>query len=428
MSDLLKWAKEKYSYEGKVSQEYIMTKERTITKKGVLWLGQTCNLKCYFCYFLEKISDKSHPEHPFMSLEKAKKICHTLRYTYGNTGIDIQGGEASIYPDILELISYCKEIGLKPTLITNAIVLQDYERAKEFKKAGINDFLVSIHGIGDIYNKIVGVTNGSSKQLVALKNLQKLQIPIRLNCTMVNEALKQFDDIAQIAIDCNAVAVNFITFNPFVDQGGKRDTNNVPNYKEVGKYLTSAIDKLEKNNIETNIRYFPLCQIDEKYRKHIYNFQQLSYDHNEWDFNSWTWTDRFNQKSNSPDIDKPVPILLYNTFENNSIDFTKEATFGTKEHGLHEANLEEHLLKLFSADFSKDELYKQNAKLRAEKHCNYKFASLCNDCDVKDICDGFHSDYTEAFGLEEAEPIKIGEKITDPKYYIREQLKYKHDE
>ena len=91
----------------------------------MVWLGQTCNLHCEFCYFIDRVHEKSHPEHAFMPLEKAKQICRTLVDTYGNTSLDIEGGEPTLYPRILELISYCVEIGLYPTLITNAIVLDD---------------------------------------------------------------------------------------------------------------------------------------------------------------------------------------------------------------------------------------------------------------------------------------------------------------
>src|SRR5882672_5133590 len=79
---------------------YFQTREKLITRRGVLWLGQTCNIRCHFCYFLDRIEKKDHPEHPFMDLEKAKKICHDLRYRYGNTSIDIQGGEPTIWGGI----------------------------------------------------------------------------------------------------------------------------------------------------------------------------------------------------------------------------------------------------------------------------------------------------------------------------------------
>ena len=113
------------------TREYVKTNRRVLTRRGVMWLGQTCNQRCYFCYFASRIMDPHHPEHAFMDLDKAKAICRTLREFYGNTAIDIQGGEPTIYPHIFDLISYCREIGLYPTLITNGLVLaKDGEMAK----------------------------------------------------------------------------------------------------------------------------------------------------------------------------------------------------------------------------------------------------------------------------------------------------------
>jgi MoaA/NifB/PqqE/SkfB family radical SAM enzyme len=422
----LQEAREIYYYESSKDKKYTFTTKRSITKRGVVWLGQTCNLNCYFCYFRDKIDDKEHPEHPFMSLEKAKKIIHTLRYVYGNSAVDIQGGEPTIYPDIYELIKYCNEIGLAPTLITNGIVLANDDIVKEFKEAGVKDFLFSIHAIGETYDRIVGLPNGSKKQMKALYNLQKYEIPFRLNCTMTKEAGKQLVDIAKLAIDTGTKVVNFIAFNPFADQQGKRDLTDVPKYSDLKDNLQKAIDLLEENDIEVNVRYFPLCMLDEKYRKNIYNFQQLSYDHHEWDYNSWTWTTRFNQKSNSKELDKPVPILLYNIKKYNGIDFSEFATHGTKTHyyrDLSDYDMYEFMLKVFSSGIPKELLYKNNAKLRSEKHTGYKKIGICKECDIQDICDGFHNDYIEVFGTNEGDSIKLNECPIDPTFYIKHQKK-----
>jgi MoaA/NifB/PqqE/SkfB family radical SAM enzyme len=422
----LKEARKIYLYKDRKKENLEFTKEKSITKRGVVWLGQTCNLNCYFCYFKDKIDDKEHPEHPFMSLEKAKKIMYTLRYVYGNNAVDIQGGEPTIYPQIFELIEYCNSIGLEPTLITNGIVLANEDIAKKFKDVGIKDFLFSIHAIGETYDRIVGLKGGSIKQMKALYNLQKYNIPFRLNCTLTKEAGNQLVDISKLAIETGAKVVNFIAFNPFADQQGKRNLIDVPRYSDLTENLQKSINLLEEHDIEVNIRYFPICMLDEKYRKNIYNAQQLSYDKHEWDYNSWTWTTRFNQKSNSDELDKSIPILLYNLNEYNGIDFSEWSKHGTKKHYYRDVSdyeIFELMLKLFSADVPKELLYKNNAKLRAEKHTGYRKCETCQNCDVKDICDGFHGDYAEVFGMDEARAIKIGKEITDPKFYIKEQSK-----
>jgi MoaA/NifB/PqqE/SkfB family radical SAM enzyme len=423
MNSIITWARQYYYYVNNEIKKNNKSQKREITKRGVIWLGQTCNLACYFCYFIDKIDNKQHPEHPFMSLEKAKKICYNLRFIYGNNAVDIQGGEPTIYPYIIELIEYCNSIGLKPTLITNAIVLSDKKRAESFKNAGINDFLISVHAIGETYNRMVGHKNGSLKQMQALKVLQELEIPFRLNCTMTKEVVNQFEDIAILAIETGCKVVNFISFNPFADQKGNRNSTDVPNYTLIKQPLERAIDILENADIEVNIRYFPMCMVNEKYYKNSYNFQQLPYDSHEWDFNSWTWTTRFNQRSNSDSLDETIPILMFNIKKYNGIDFSKMSEHGTKEHYMKGINLEEHLLKLISANIPKKILYKQNAKLRAQKHLEYKKLEACKKCSLQDICDGFHNDYISVFGENEAKSVDLNLSIIDPTYFVDYQFK-----
>lgn len=405
-------------------QIYKTTTKRTLNRRGVLWLGQTCNLRCYFCYFLNRIADTDHPEHPFMELDKAKEIFRTLRYTYGNTAIDIQGGEPTIHPDILEMIRYCEEIGLFATLITNGLVLAKKEKLQEFKDAGIRDFLVSLHGIGDIHDEVVCRKGAYVKIIQAIENMRDLDVPFRFNCTMSSPVIPLLPEIAQKAVEYGANGVNFIAFNPFEDQEtGIRTHDNVAKYADIKPKLSEAMDILEEAGIECNVRYLPLCVVDEKYRKNFYNFQQLPYDHHEWDYSSWNWTGLQPQRMKP---EKLVPAFLIGPFAR---EFQYRYPGITRRYyerpvagklGLAAQHI---IARLAHTFLGKDRFYRSEGAIRAQHDAGYEHVSACKDCSLKDICDGFHCDYTDLFSDGEATSVKLGTSINDPKHYIREQIK-----
>jgi len=288
---------------------YTMTQHRVITRRAVIWLGQTCNLRCYFCYFLDKINTRSHPEHAMMPLDKAKSMCKTLVEFYGCNSIDIQGGEPLVWKDIYELISYCSEIGLKPTLITNGIKLANMDVCKKLKESGVYDLLFSIHGIGETYDEIVGMHGGSDRQLRAIDNLREVGIPFRFNCVLSKPVVSQLPQLAEITFSSGARAMNFIAFNPFVDQtSGKRSTETVAGYSEVMQVLTPILDEFDRRGVECNVRYFPFCVFEERHRKFCQNFQQIVYDLHEWDAASEYWTSLANQRQAALPLSAPVAL------------------------------------------------------------------------------------------------------------------------
>jgi molybdenum cofactor biosynthesis enzyme MoaA len=399
------------------------TTHRTITRRGVIWLGQTCNLHCEFCYFIDKIHSGKHPEHPFMSLEKAKKISKTLVDFYNNNAIDIQGGEPTLYREIYELVHYCREIGLVPTLITNALRLDSIDVCRKYKDSGIRDFLISIHGIGDTYNMLVGKEGAHIRQMKALKNLQEVGIPFRLNCVLSKPVIEQLPLIAELAIKTGALAVNFIAFNPFEDQSrkGRRSISNVPRYSDLKLELARAIDRLEDAGIETNVRYFPLCMLEERHRKSGYNFQQLPYDHHEWDYASWSWTGLQPQRMKSGDISDPVQPSTSRLLIRIKRPFKYLSKFPILKDLLYKAH---QMISKSTKDAKEmDILYRKIAKIHAELHCRYVYGEGCKLCIAKEICDGFHGDYAEIFGTEEASTIRGDFVINDPLFYIQHQKK-----
>ncbi|MBF0246252.1 MAG: radical SAM protein [Planctomycetes bacterium] len=371
----------------------------TITRRGVLWLGQTCNLRCHFCYFYNRINDPGHPDHPFMSLDKAKSICMGLRQHYRNTAVDIQGGEPTIYPDILSLVKHCRQIGLAPTLITNALALHSRTKCLELKDAGVEDLLISVHGLNEVYDTAVGNIPGASrKQIQAINNCRDMAIPFRFNTVLAKSVLPQLVEIVRLALESGAQVVNFIAFNPFEDQQGNvRSKSDVPMYTEVVGPLCSALDLCRKAGLEANVRYLPFCVAPEQYREHFYNFQQLPYDQHEWDYASWSWTAQNPQRRRDGDL---IPFTSLRKANKQSAMFK---------------NVENYL-----TDFSitlADE-YRHSAWIRAREHCSYQYAEVCTGCALKTICDGFHGDYASMFGSQEATAVE-GEPVKEPCWYLR---------
>ncbi|MGO9004318.1 MAG: radical SAM protein [Beijerinckiaceae bacterium] len=408
------------------------TKEKLLTRRGVLWLGQTCNIRCHFCYFLDRINDKEHPEHAFMGLDKAKSICRDLRYKYGNTSIDIQGGEPLIWHHIYDLISYCRDIGLHPTLITNGIPLFKRQVPERLKAAGLRDLLVSVHALGPAYDEIVGMPGGSEKQLKGIENCREVGVPFRFNAVLSMKGIPQYEHIARLAVEKGARAVNFLAFNPFEDQAkeGKRSIENVPSYTKVATPLNRALDILEGAGVEANVRYFPICLVEPRHRKSVYNFQQLSYDPHEWDYDSWTWTGNQPQrmKWGSPSSHH-LSLAVHTYLPQYGLDL--EANDGDSPFlNNWVTNLLSHArVKWLGSAASKDELgrnpklYRDQGRVRAKHFCSYRYSDQCGRCDAKPICDGFHGDYASMFGVDEARPISLGGPVTDPTYFIRDQVK-----
>jgi uncharacterized Fe-S cluster-containing radical SAM superfamily protein len=419
-----------------LQRPFATTTERLLTRRGALWLGQTCNLRCHFCFFIDRIEDGNHPEHPFMSLEKAKRICKTLVDVYGNNAVDIQGGEPTLWRHILPLIDYCNTIGLFPSLITNALLLDRKEKVREYQKAGVRDFLVSVHGLGPVHDWAVGLDGAHARQMKALRNLIEVGIPFRINTVMTSASITHLPQVAKLAVRTGASVVNFLTFLPFSDQAtaGARTAPNLPRYSDAAGPLADALDLLSETRVEANVRFFPHCLLPARHRKSCFNLQQLPYDHGEWDFASLAWTSSRPQRERNCDPSPPTKLAVERMpdwlrhLERRLAAFPLLRRIAVKA----AVRVLRVLLKRKQRRPSlqaRDGPYREFARALASG-TGYTYAPNCAACDAQEICDGIHGDYGALFGTGEVRPIKLGMKLANPTFYICQQQKvvYPQDE
>jgi pyruvate-formate lyase-activating enzyme len=341
------------------------SRHRRLTRRGVLWLGLRCDVRCTFCY------DEHVPaaQKGWLGVGDAIAALEKFRFYYGNQFVDFMGGEPTLHPGILEIFAHAARIGLRPTVITHGMHLANPGRAQAFAEAGVHDFLVSVHGTGGTVAAIHGRgKNNAARQRRALDNLRALGIPFRFNVTVIRDNLTQLEAIAALAGQAGARVVNFLTFNPYFEWARTPEPAFQPRHSEAAPYLARAIDACTRLGVEANVRYLPLCQLP-GYQAHVYTGFQLPYDTHEWDYNSW-----------------------YDTGHRGPPD---------------------------------TQWYDLAARHQQTRH-QYTHVPACQTCAVRQICDGFHTQYVSRWGADEATPCP-GPPVTDPRHFISNQDKVEYD-
>jgi GT2 family glycosyltransferase/pyruvate-formate lyase-activating enzyme len=332
-----------------------------LTRRGVLWLGLRCDVRCKFCY--DELVPASRKG--WLPAGDAVAALDKFRAFYGNDAVDFMGGEPTLHPAILDIVAHAAAIGLAPTVITHGMHLARPGRAAAFASAGISDFLISVHATGPAATAIHGRGRDSAaRQAAALDILAGLGIPFRFNVTMIRDNLTELEAVARLAATAGARVVNFLAFNPYFEWQASPQIPFQARHADIAPYLMRAIDICTAAGIEANVRYMPPCQLP-GYEHHVYTGHQLPYDPREWDYNSWYDTGHPAQ---------PGPGW-----------------------------------------------YADAARRQQARH-GYQHVPACGTCVLRQVCDGFHGQYAARFGGSEAAPYP-GPPVTDPCHHVRRQPK-----
>jgi len=103
----------------------------------IAWLEVTdiCNLRCEGCYRQRLTGHKP--------LEQVKEEVLFFKRWRNPDNVSIAGGEPLVHPDIVEIVAFIAENGIKPVVLTNAAKLTP-EFLRELTRAGLAGFTVHI--------------------------------------------------------------------------------------------------------------------------------------------------------------------------------------------------------------------------------------------------------------------------------------------
>ncbi|OHB41521.1 MAG: 12,18-didecarboxysiroheme deacetylase [Planctomycetes bacterium RIFOXYC2_FULL_41_27] len=148
-------------------------------KPVVVWnVGQRCNLKCIHCYSQSK--DIEYPNE--LTTKEAKAMLDDLA-DYGSPVILFSGGEPLMRHDLLELIGYAKQKGLRAVISTNGTLITR-DKANELKKFGLSYVGISLDGLKETNDRFRGIPGAFDAALEGIRNCMSVGIKVGLRFTI----------------------------------------------------------------------------------------------------------------------------------------------------------------------------------------------------------------------------------------------------
>lgn len=180
--------------------EYITLRPDTI----VYITTKKCQSKCRMCniWNLDKTQD--------LSTSQIKNILSNQLFKKVKT-IQFSGGEVFIKSDVIELVQIAinslpklKNIGFATNALSPTIIKTKLEKILNLLQQDESlTVQLSLHGIGDVHNKIMGVANAFSSFEKTLQELLKLKkkyfLNVTLNCVIQQENLSHLDELQNYA-------------------------------------------------------------------------------------------------------------------------------------------------------------------------------------------------------------------------------------
>lgn len=220
------------------------------------WLttNYTCNCMCDWCY-ARKILGKNQN----MNFDLARQIVKYLK-TKGINTITLIGGEPTIYPNILKLIKYIKEQGLKIRIATNGKRFKDMAFAQQIFEAKVDGINISIKGFSEQEYLLNTHQVGLEDAITGYHNLKSLGIEPSISYVVTSNNSDRFDKFVVMLLKSKLDNLVIQFEKPSLKIDGTSKTMDI---REMGAFTSYIFSTLEKNNFNYTIELsFPLCFIE----------------------------------------------------------------------------------------------------------------------------------------------------------------------
>lgn len=247
------------------------------TRAG-LNVTKSCNWRCATCFYRHETGFFT-PQHETLGeimkwTEEAQRrgLDHCVLVGYG---------EPTFWPYLTDWIKRCKDIGMTTSIITNGTATPAFYES--LYHDGLDHIHVSVHGKGEVLNRIAENQIAGEKQAETLKWLKDSGLPWRSNTTLQQLNFQHLEETVDHILEHECRHVVLLGFLPHYGWYNKLQQVAVPP-RDLRQPLERCIEKIEQANRWVTLRYHPMCHMKDEYRKYITNANMVCYDPGEWEY------------------------------------------------------------------------------------------------------------------------------------------------
>ena len=214
-------------------------------EKLYIELTNRCNLNCRHCY-----NESNEGVCLDLPIEIVKNVLIYAKKTKLNS-VALSGGEALLYPEINDVLKYCRELNLDVILLTNGTYIQN-EKYFELLFEYLPDILVSLDGPDSVSNDVIRGEGSFERAVNFIKALKRRKFPKRvsINTVLTEYTLTNYRNMVAL---CKELGVDELTFS-FVTMAGRAKRNNLQinnnDFYRVVKDINNNIKKSPQNNCQ----------------------------------------------------------------------------------------------------------------------------------------------------------------------------------
>lgn len=241
--------------------------EKRVEKNLTIPTGYVCNNRCRFCMEADREARRVSVEHFIKNrvYDVLKNNSHVERVIFAS-------GEPTTNPDLIKYVRYAKKQGFKKiAIISNGRRYAYRDFCLDLIEAGVNEFIVSLHGhdrkTHDFLTRAPGSFNQTSRGLSNLSGLRHKISKILVSHVVNKKNYKHLGDFLKYLKQFMVDHVSLLVVQPRGGNMEKDFFDLMPKYSDLARILEKVLKKnpdLFVSNISTDLHYLstldlPLC-------------------------------------------------------------------------------------------------------------------------------------------------------------------------